>query len=214
MFGKRLKELREKNSFSMDKLIELYNEKYDAKMNKSTLSRYENGLQDPIYTVVVNLADFFNVTVDYISGGNNDTITKEEIGTPYNPTVHEIPILGQISAGLPLYAEEHIEGYTYTERNGGHKYFALRVKGDSMSAVNINDGNLIIVRQQPNVENGEIAVIRVEGENATVKRFRQEGDIIQLIPQSFNPEHQIQFYDLKNTNVEIMGKVVECKIEF
>ena len=75
MFGKRLKELRESNGYSMDKLVELYNLKYDAKMNKSTLSRYENGIQDPIYTVVVNLANFFNVSVDYLSGSNSDDIT-------------------------------------------------------------------------------------------------------------------------------------------
>lgn len=71
MFSRRLKELRENNDLSMDKLIESYNLKFDAKMNKSTLSRYENGLQDPIYTVVVNLARLFNVSVDYISGESN-----------------------------------------------------------------------------------------------------------------------------------------------
>lgn len=74
MFGQRLKELRTQKGYSMDKLVELYNSKYDAKMNKSTLSRYENGLQEPIYTVVVNLADFFNVTIDYLSGGQDDDV--------------------------------------------------------------------------------------------------------------------------------------------
>lgn len=78
MFSKRLKELREKNGYSMDKLIELYNSKYDAKMNKSTLSRYENGLQDPIYTVVVNLADFFGVSVDYITCKSNAAENTDE----------------------------------------------------------------------------------------------------------------------------------------
>lgn len=67
MFPERLKELRESHDLSMDKLVDLYNEKYCAKMNKSTLSRYENGLQDPIYTQVVNLANFFGVSVDYIT---------------------------------------------------------------------------------------------------------------------------------------------------
>lgn len=71
MFGKRLRELREARNLSMDKMIELYNEKYNAKMNKSTLSRYENGLQNPIYTVVKNLANFFDVPVDYLSGSND-----------------------------------------------------------------------------------------------------------------------------------------------
>lgn len=137
-----------------------------------------------------------------------------QIGIPYNPVIHKIPILGRIAAGLPLYAEEHIEGYTYTEHNGGAEYFALKVKGDSMTAAHINDGSMIIVRRQPEVENGQIAVVRVDKEDATVKRFRQDGNIVQLIPQSYNPEHQIQIYDLKDTEVEIIGKVVECKVEF
>ena len=67
MFGKRLKELRKSNNFSMDQLIDIYNERFDGKMNKSTLSRYENGIQDPIYTVVVNLAKLFEVSVDYMT---------------------------------------------------------------------------------------------------------------------------------------------------
>lgn len=72
MFGKRLRELRDIQNLSMDRMVELYNEKFNAKMNKSTLSRYENGLQNPIYTVVKNLADFFNVPVDYLSGNEKD----------------------------------------------------------------------------------------------------------------------------------------------
>lgn len=67
MFKNRLKELRERNGYSMDKLAEIYNNKFNGKMNKSTLSRYENGLQEPMYTVVVNLSELFNVSVDYMT---------------------------------------------------------------------------------------------------------------------------------------------------
>ena len=68
MFSKRLRDLRDSHNLSMDKLVELYNKRFNAKMNKSTLSRYENGTQDPIYTVVVNLAKLFNVSIDYLTG--------------------------------------------------------------------------------------------------------------------------------------------------
>ena len=68
MFSKRLRDLRDSHNLSMDKLVELYNRRFNAKMNKSTLSRYENGTQDPIYTVVVNLAKLFNVSIDYLTG--------------------------------------------------------------------------------------------------------------------------------------------------
>lgn len=67
MFRERLKELRESNGYSMDKLAEIYNSTFHGKMNKSTLSRYENGLQEPMYTVVVNLSKLFNVSVDYMT---------------------------------------------------------------------------------------------------------------------------------------------------
>ncbi|MBQ8390937.1 MAG: helix-turn-helix transcriptional regulator [Clostridia bacterium] len=67
MFSKRLKALREEKALSMDSFIELYNKRYNTKMNKSTLSRYENGTQEPIYTVVINLAKFFNVSIDYLT---------------------------------------------------------------------------------------------------------------------------------------------------
>ena len=180
--------------------------------------KFKNDIPDEVYTKLVakyGISHGIDEGTYYkIPDASNNTSTEINIGIHYNPIIHKIPILGRIAAGLPLYAEEHIEGYTYTEHNGGAEYFALRVKGDSMNAALINDGSLIIVRRQPEVENGQIAVVRVEKDDATVKRFRQDGDTVQLIPQSYNPTHQTQIYDLKNTNIEIIGKVVECKVEF
>ena len=181
----------------------------DLDIKYSTFSEWINGNKYPRIDKIELLANYFNILKSDLIEDN----TQNDI-TPYNPIVHKIPVLGYISAGLPLYAEEHIEGYTYTERNGGAEYFALKVKGDSMTAAQINDGNTIIVRKQEAVENGEIAVVRVDKEDATVKRFKQDGNMVQLIPQSFNPEHQIQIYNLKETEITIIGKVVECKIDF
>lgn len=131
----------------------------------------------------------------------------ELVPVEYNPT-HKIPVLGRISAGMPLYAEEHIEGYVYTELNGGNEYFGLRVVGDSMNAARICEGDIIIVRQQEQVEDGEIAVVMAGDEDATVKRFHREGRNVFLSPQSFNPANKVQVYDLKETNIRIIGKVV------
>lgn len=125
---------------------------------------------------------------------------------------HRIPILGRIAAGLPLYAEEYIEGYTLTDLNGGAEYFALRVQGDSMNALRINDGDLIIVRRQDEVEQGEIAVVLVGDEDATVKRFYSSNTTVTLMPQSTNPIHKPQIYDLSITEIRVLGKVV--KVEF
>lgn len=125
---------------------------------------------------------------------------------------HLIPILGRISAGLPLYAEEHIEGYTLTDLNGGAEYFALRVHGDSMNALRINDGDIIIVRRQEEVEQGEIAVVMVDDDDATVKRFYSSDTTVTLMPQSTNPEHKPQMYDRRKTSIRVLGLVK--KVEF
>lgn len=125
---------------------------------------------------------------------------------------HRIPILGAIAAGLPIYAEENIEGYTLTDLNHGGEYFALRVKGDSMNAAQIMDGGLVIVRRQEEVENGEVAVVIVDQENATVKRFYQTETTVTLMPQSTNPEHRPQIYDLAQTKITVLGKVVKAEI--
>jgi repressor LexA len=185
-------------------------------VQRAAVQKWEAGItQNLKRSTIQMLAKLFEVSpASFFDDDTNIEENSSQIGIPYNPIIHKIPILGRIAAGLPLYAEEHIEGYTYTEHNGGAEYFALKVKGDSMTAAHINDGSMIIVRRQPEVENGQIAVVRVGKEDATVKRFRQDGNIVQLIPQSYNPEHQIQIYDLKTTDIEIIGKVVECKVEF
>ena len=80
MFGKRLKKLRKEKKYSMEQLAEIYNKSFGGKMNKSTISRYESGLQEPMYTVVVNLSKLFNVSVDYLTCMENklDNIELEE----------------------------------------------------------------------------------------------------------------------------------------
>ena len=88
MFSKRLRQLRENNGYSMDMLTEIYNNRFNGKMNKSTLSRYENGLQEPIYTVVVNLSKLFNVSVDYLTCATSNDNTTIEI-KPEEPELEE-----------------------------------------------------------------------------------------------------------------------------
>ena len=117
-----------------------------------------------------------------------------------------------MAAGLPIFAEENIEGYTYTDLNGGADYFALRVEGDSMDAARIFDGCLVIVRKQDIVEDGQIAVVLVDHEDATIKRFHREGDTVILSPQSTNPAHKPLVYNLRETKIKIEGKIAEVKL--
>lgn len=125
---------------------------------------------------------------------------------------HQVaPLLGTVRAGLPMYAEENIVDYIPIRQTDGASYFWLTVRGDSMNAAGMEDGDQILVRTQPEVENGEIAVVMVNGDEATVKQFRQEGDLVILTPRSLNPVHQPQIYDLKKTPVRVLGRLVECR---
>lgn len=168
------------------------------------------------------IAEALGTTTEYLLTGNGPklkrAVSESDTALPRSAehidlgTFHRIPILGRISAGLPLYAEQHIEGYTVTDLNGQAEYFALIVHGDSMNALGINDGYRIIVRRQNAVENGEVAVVMVGDEDATVKRFYATGDTVTLMPQSTNPEHQPQIYDASKAKIRVIGKVV--KVEF
>lgn len=184
-------------------------------IGKSAISQYIKGSFVPKQQRVYAIAKALNVSESWLMGydvpperEDKPKHTPELTPIEYNPT-HKIPVLGRISAGLPLYAEENIEEYIYTELNGGNEYFGLRVEGDSMNAARICEGDIIIVRQQEQVEDGEIAVVMVGDENATVKRFHREGRNVFLTPQSYNPVHKVQVYDLKETNIRIVGKVVQ-----
>lgn len=181
-------------------------------VSEPTVSRWESGNIANMGRDKINaLSKILQLSPAEIMG-IDDKAEKQQfpqlIPVEYNPT-HKIPVLGRISAGLPLYAEEHIEEYIYTELNGGNDYFGLRVVGDSMNAARICEGDIIIVRQQEQVEDGEIAVVMVGNEDATVKRFHREGRNVFLSPQSYNPTHKVQVYDMKETNIRIIGKVVQ-----
>ena len=202
--GQRIKSRRLELNMSVDELA--------AKIgkNRATVYRYESReIEDLPTSILEPLSKALQTTPGYLMGWETKkTQTPELTPIEYNPT-HKIPVLGRISAGLPLYAEENIEEYIYTELNGGNEYFGLRVEGDSMNAARICDNDIIIVRQQEQVEDGEIAVVMVGDQDATVKRFHREGRNVFLTPQSYNPVHKVQVYDLKETNIRIVGKVVQ-----
>ncbi|MBE7053428.1 MAG: helix-turn-helix domain-containing protein [Ruminococcaceae bacterium] len=203
MFGKRLKELRERNKFSMDKVIELYNERFNGKMNKSTLSRYENGLQEPIYTVVVNLAELFNVSVDYLSGNDNIDIFKFDNISPIK--TKKFRMLGKIACGEPIYANEEYETFIEASANINAD-FCLTAKGDSMINARIFDGDVVFIKSQPDVENGEIAAVII-GEEVTLKRVYKYTNRIELRPE--NPLYDVQNYENeKLEEIRILGKAV------
>lgn len=210
--SKNIRYLRKKQGWGQDILAEKLGYK-----SYTTIQKWESGVSEPPLKSLHVLASLFHVDINDLA--NVDLEEASILNRPvpsfpsYNPT-HQIPILGRISAGLPLYADEHIEGYTYTELNGGAEYFALKVSGDSMNAARIYDGDTLIVRRQEVVENGQIAVVIVNDDEATVKRFYKNGSSVTLMPQSTNAAHQPQIYNTATTNVRIVGLVVKNEITF
>ena len=118
-----------------------------------------------------------------------------------------IPIVGTVTAGVPITAVEDITGYISfePERNYSNSLFALRIKGESMINAGILDGDIIIVEQNVYAENGDIVVALVEGEEATVKRFFKENGHFRLQPENDLMQPIIL------SKVDILGKVVGLK---
>ena len=125
--------------------------------------------------------------------------------------VMSVPIVGRIAAGQPLLAEEQIEGRLMVDASrlgemadATHQHFALKVKGNSMQGAGILDGDYVIVRQQPDAQNGDIAAALI-GDEATVKRFFKEDNRIRLQPE--HPEMEPIMVDADQP-VQVLGKIV------
>ena len=181
-------------------------------VQKNAVSKWECGRVDDIPTSKIKaMAQLFGVDPSYLIDDAKTEIPPNAVPIDFSH-LKRIPILGRIAAGKPIYAEENIEGYTFTDLNGGHEYFGLRVRGDSMDAARIHDGDVVIVRRQDIVDNGQIAVCLIDGEEATLKRFSRAGDAVTLMPQSTNPAHQALVLDIRQTHVDVLGLVV--RVEF
>ena len=127
-----------------------------------------------------------------------DEMKKRAISLPDAQRADRIPVVGVVTAGVPILATENIEGYIPWEGESG--CFALRVRGDSMIGAGILDGDKVVVRPQKTAENGQIVVALIE-DSATVKRFRRDGTGVWLMPE--NPSYA----PIDATHASILGKV-------
>ena len=118
-----------------------------------------------------------------------------------------LPVVGQVAAGEPILAEQNIDDYCQIEADTFHPHadYLLRVKGDSMKDIGIHDGDLLAVHHTPHAENGQIVVARLDDE-VTVKRFRQRGSIVRLMPE--NKAYEPIRVDLREQALEIEGLAV------
>lgn len=144
-------------------------------------------------------------------------IMEEFTGVQKAINMVKIPVLGYISAGIPSEMIEDILDYEEIDANmlnGGEEYFALKIKGNSMSP-RIEDGDVVIVRKQSVAETGDTVIVAVNGEEGTCKRIKKYRDGIEIIPT--NPSYKTRFFtneDIENVPVVILGKVVELRAKF
>ena len=202
-FGARLRQLRTARGLSQMDFSK------QIGISKSSVNMYERGEREPGLETLENIADYFNVDMDYLLGKTDAISRIFGASLPGNihpmPEMKQIPLIGSIACGAPIMAEEHIEEYINIPRHI-HADFALTCKGDSMINARIFDGDMVYIRQQDTVENGEIAAVLIDGE-ATLKRVRLFEDHISLEPE--NPQYRPFVYWGEEMNtVRILGKAV------
>lgn len=192
---KNLRFLRLQNGFSQDYIADKLGYK-----SYTTIQKWEMGTSEPSLGILSKLSQLYNVPIDalYLNNLADNALGQNEQPLPSR----KIPLLGTIAAGGPILAEENIEDY-FNIDSKIKADFALRVKGTSMLGAGIFPGDIVFIRKQENLENGEIGAILIENE-ATLKKFYQKDGTIIL--QSENDLFEPMIYT--NGNIKILGKLV------
>lgn len=196
--AKTLKHLRRSKKMTQDALAK------ELSVSKSTICMYENGERIPPSDMVERIADFFNVSINSLYG------REDSVSLPSNVfpiTRKRFRMLGDIACGSPRYADEDHE--TYIEASANIQAdFCLRAKGDSMIGARINDGDIVFIREQPMVNDGEIAAVIIDDE-ATLKRvkYNKEKQQLTLFPANDKYDPLVYFGD-DLSQIRILGKAV------
>lgn len=186
--GKRIAELRRERGLNQEELAEL------ALLHRVTVAKYESGQVEPGALAIGRIADALGVSAD-------ELLCRVDKLPPFiNIVKSAVPVVGDIACGVPITAEQNIEGYADLP-DGVYADFALRCKGDSMTPT-FKPGDLALIRKQPEVQQGQIAAVGIDGE-ATLKRFYRHAEGIVLVadnpaypPQVYKTGEEIRIYGL------------------
>lgn len=198
----KIKEARKASKLTQRQVSEALN------VTAATYSRYENNLIQPDPQTLLKISKILNVSVDYLLGAEPQQPSSQGV---------KIPVLGRVVAGIPIEAVTDILDYEEipAAMAASGEYFALRVQGDSM-APRIKEGDIVIVRRQQEVENGEVAIVLVNGNEATIKevQFSQFGiTLVAWNPSVYTP-HFYPMDEVESLPLRILGKVVELRGKF
>lgn len=202
--GQRITKLRKEKDLQQKEVAEAIG------MNRIILNRIELGKRPLRDDEAVALADYFHVTTDYLLKGKVSEQNHSSRGV-------RIPVLGRVVAGIPIEAVEEILDYEEItpELAATGEFFALKIRGHSMEP-RMMEGDVVIVRKQEDVESGDVAIVLVNGNEATVKRVKKQEEGITLIATNTSV-YEPHFYsnkEIKNLPVQVLGKVVEMRRKF
>lgn len=177
---KRIRELRVAAGLSQEELA-----KRTGYTDRSSIAKIEAGKVDLTQSKIVAFAKALDTTTSYLMSGMSEpaeTDSSPDIPPGFIPLpeTRKVPLVGRIACGTPITAEENIEDYVDAPKDR-RVDFALLCEGDSMIDAGIDDGDIVYIRKQPDVENGQIAAVRI-GEEATLKRVYKEADRVVLMP--------------------------------
>lgn len=195
-FGEKLKKLRNDKQWSQEQLAKKLG------TSKQVISRYENGQRSPKLSIAIEYANILGINPNYFLDNNTNVIPD---GFDPVPAFVNKPRLGVIACGEPILAEQNIEDYDSVPEHINCD-FTLKCKGDSMIEARIMDGDIVYIKEQPTVENGEIAAVLI-GDEATLKRVYLNGSSLTLLP--CNSKYPPLVYNGPELeNIRIIGKAV------
>lgn len=206
-FKDRLRDLRLSRGLTLQQVADYVG------LQKAAIYKYEHGLTvNPKRSLIEKLAVLFQVSPSYLLGINDDEEKSDSVTKGVR-----IPVLGNVAAGIPITAITDVEDWEEIPEKlaSSGTYFALRIKGQSMEP-RIKDGDVVIVRQQSDVDTGDVAIVLVNGDEATVKEIKKLDTGIMLIGWN-TAVYSPRFYsakDIKSLPVRIIGKVVELRGKF
>jgi repressor LexA len=197
-FGNNLKKIRLDNDLTQEELAKKIN------TSRSNIANYENDKNMPSVDILEKMSKVLNCSIDFLLGKNDE---QELNKFKY----YMCPVYGRISAGQPNWAEECIEGRIPIDTElmnivNPEECFFLRVNGESMNK-EIKNGGYALIRKTDLVKDGDIAVVLVNGYDATLKRFSKQGDFVVLEAMSTDPSFTTQVYG-KDTEIKIIGKYI------
>ncbi len=204
MLGEILRDLRKRNGLSQAELANILG------VSKSCIGMYEQNKRSPHSDeILMSIAGYFGVSIDYLKGysPDNAALDYDKYGLSI-VTTKRFPMLGKIACGKPVMCEQEYE--TAIDASGEiNADFCVTAVGDSMINARIMDGDTVFVREQSIVENGEIAVVIVNDDEVTLKRFYYYPESQRVVLQAENSKYQPMVYEGEQLeHIRVLGKAV------